>query len=155
MNDDKLTGLLQKTKTIAVVGLSKHWNRPSNFVGKYLIEHGYQVVPVNPRYEEILGQKSYPSVVDIPFQIDMVDCFRKPEELDEVLQHTVEKGISSLWLQIGVINVDVQVRAQNEGITVVMDRCIKIEHARLFGGLNFVGVNTKVIRSRRSRQVYN
>lgn len=155
MNDDKLIGLLQKTKTIAIVGLSKQWNRPSNFVGKYLIEHGYRVVPVNPRYEEILGQKSYPTVVDIPFQIDMVDCFRKPEELEEVLQHTIEKGISSLWLQIGVINVDVQARAQNEGITVVMDRCIKIEHARLFGGLNFVGVNTKVIRSRRSRQVYN
>ena len=155
VNDDKLIGLLQKTKTIAIVGLSKQWNRPSNFVGKYLIEHGYRVVPVNPRYEEILGQKSYPTVVDIPFQIDMVDCFRKPEELEEVLQHTIEKGISSLWLQIGVINVDVQARAQNEGITVVMDRCIKIEHARLFGGLNFVGVNTKVIRSRRSRQVYN
>ena len=155
MNDDKLIGLLQKTKTIAIVGLSKQWNRPSNFVGKYLIEHGYRVVPVNPRYEEILGQKSYPTVVDIPFQIDMVDCFRKPEELEEVLQHTIEKGISSLWLQIGVINVDVQARAQNEGITVVMERCIKIEHARLFGGLNFVGVNTKVIRSRRSRQVYN
>jgi len=155
VNDDKLIGLLQKTKTIAIVGLSKQWNRPSNFVGKYLIEHGYRVVPVNPRYEEILGQKSYPTVVDIPFQIDMVDCFRKPEELEEVLQHTIEKGISSLWLQIGVINVDVQARAQNEGITVVMERCIKIEHARLFGGLNFVGVNTKVIRSRRSRQVYN
>ena len=155
MNDLYLKKMIGNTKTIAIVGLSNNWNRPSNFVGKYLIEHGNKVVPVNPRYDEVFDLKSYPSVSAIPFEVDLVDCFRIPDELEGVLDDTVSKGIGCLWLQIGVINESVYQRAQKEGIEVVMDRCIKIEHARLFGGLNFVGVNTKVISSKRSKQVYN
>ena len=155
MSDKNLKDLLLNTKTIAIVGLSRNWNRPSNFVAKYLIDHGYKIIPVNPRYDEIFGLECFRSVSEVPHQIDMVNCFRKPDELDGILQQTVVKGIGSLWLQLEVINHEVKEAAKSQGISVVMDKCIKIEHARLFGGLNFVGVNTKVISSKRSRQVYN
>ena len=155
MKDSHLKETLVATKSIAVVGLSRDWNRPSNFVAKYLIEHGYNVVPVNPRYDEIFGLECFDSVADIPYQVDMVNCFRKPNDLNDVLQETIDAGVGRLWLQIGVINHEVREAALSRGISVVMDRCIKIEHARLFGGLNFVGVNTKVISAKRSRQVYN
>ncbi len=155
LKDSHLKETLVAAKLIAVVGLSRNWNRPSNFVAKYLIEHGYNVVPVNPRYDEIFGLECFDSVADIPYQVDMVNCFRKPNDLNDVLQETIDAGVGRLWLQIGVINHEVREAALSRGISVVMDRCIKIEHARLFGGLNFVGVNTKVISAKRSRQVYN
>ena len=155
MNDDVLKQLLDKTRTVAVVGISKNWNRPSNFVAKYLKEHGYIIIPINPKYEEVLGMKCYPSLSEVPLEIDLVNCFRKPNELNNILVELLDKGVKKLWLQIGVINREVKEFAERQGVSVVMDRCIKIEHARLFGGLNFVGVNTKVISSKRSRQVYN
>lgn len=155
LKDSHLKETLVAAKLIAVVGLSRNWNRPSNFVAKYLIEHGYNVVPVNPKYDEIFGLECFDSVADIPYQVDMVNCFRKPNDLNDVLQETIDAGVGRLWLQIGVINHEVREAALSRGISVVMDRCIKIEHARLFGGLNFVGVNTKVISAKRSRQVYN
>ena len=155
MNDDTLKQLLYSTRTVAVVGISKNWNRPSNFVAKYLKEHGYTIIPINPRYEEVLGMKCYPSLSEVPLEIDLVNCFRKPNELNNTLVELLDRGIKKLWLQIGVINSEIKEFAERQGVSVVMDRCIKIEHARLFGGLNFVGVNTKVISSKRSRQVYN
>ena len=155
MNDDVLKQLLDNTRTVAVVGISKNWNRPSNFVAKYLKEHGYTIIPVNPKYENVLGMKCYPSLSEVPLEIDLVNCFRKPNELNNILVELLDKGVKKLWLQIGVINREVKEFAERQGVSVVMDRCIKIEHARLFGGLNFVGVNTKVISSKRSRQVYN
>ena len=155
MNDDALKQLLDNTRTVAVVGISKNWNRPSNFVAKYLKEHGYTIIPVNPKYENVLGMKCYPSLSEVPLEIDLVNCFRKPNELNNILVELLDKGVKKLWLQIGVINREVKEFAERQGVSVVMDRCIKIEHARLFGGLNFVGVNTKVISSKRSRQVYN
>ena len=155
MIDQMLKKMFENTRTIAVVGLSKDWNRPSNFVAKYLLQHGFKVVPVNPRYEEIFELKSFPTVAEIPFEVDVVNCFRRPEDLDDILQDAIEKSVKGLWLQIGVVNPEVKRAAEKEGIKVVMNRCVKIEHARLFGGLNFVGVNTKVISSKRSRQVYN
>ena len=155
MKDSFLKETLVNTKSIAIVGLSKNWNRPSNFVAKYLIDHGYDVVPVNPRYDEIFGLDCFDSVADIPRPIDMVNCFRKPDDLNDVLQDTIDAGVGRLWLQIGVVNHQVRKAASSKNISVVMDKCIKIEHARLFGGLNFVGVNTKVISAKRSRQVYN
>ncbi len=155
MNDDALKQLLDSSRTVAVVGISKNWNRPSNFVAKYLKEHGYTIIPVNPKYENVLGMKCYPSLSEVPLEIDLVNCFRKPNELNNILVELLDKGVKKLWLQIGVINREVKEFAERQGVSVVMDRCIKIEHARLFGGLNFVGVNTKVISSKRSRQVYN
>ena len=155
MNDDTLKQLLYSTRTVAVVGISKNWNRPSNFVAKYLKEHGYTIIPINPRYEEVLGMKCYPSLSEVPLEIDLVNCFRKPKELNNILVELLDIGVKKLWLQIGVINSEIKEFAERQGVSVVMDRCIKIEHARLFGGLNFVGVNTKVISSKRSRQVYN
>ncbi len=155
VNDSALKQLLDSTRTVAVVGISKNWNRPSNFVAKYLKEHGYTIIPINPKYEEVLGMKCYPSLSEVPREIDLVNCFRRPTELNSILVELLDRGIKKLWLQIGVINSDIKEFAERQGVSVVMDRCIKIEHARLFGGLNFVGVNTKVISSKRSRQVYN
>ena len=155
MNDAALKQLLDSTRTVAVVGISKNWNRPSNFVAKYLKEHGYTIIPINPKYEKVLGMKCYPSLSEVPLEIDLVNCFRKPNELNNILVEVLDRGVKKLWLQIGVINSEIKEFAERQGVSVVMDRCIKIEHARLFGGLNFVGVNTKVISSKRSRQVYN
>ena len=123
MKDSFLKEILVNTKSIAVVGLSQNWNRPSNFVAKYLIEHGYNVVPVNPRYDEIFGLKCFSTVADIPQQIDVVNCFRKPDDLGDVLQDTIDAGIGTLWLQIGVVNHQVREIALSRDISVVMDRC--------------------------------
>ena len=151
MNEDinTLRRILRQTKTIAVVGLSGNWWRPSFFAAKYLQEHGYRIVPVNPQYPEILGEKSYASLRDIPFKVDVVDCFRKSEEIPALAEEAIAIGAKILWLQLGVINHDAAARASAAGLEVVMDRCMKIEHGRLFGGLNWCGVNTKVISAKR------
>jgi len=144
-----LRRILRQTKTIAVVGLSANWYRPSYFAAKYLQEHGYRVIPVNPVYEEVLGEKCYPSLKDIPETIDMVDCFRKSEDIEPIAKEAIEIGASVLWMQIGVMNEKAAAMARAAGLEVVQDRCVKIEHGRLYGGLNWAGVNTKVISSKR------
>jgi len=144
-----LRRILRQTKTIAVVGLSANWYRPSYFAAKYLQEHGYRVIPVNPVYEEVLGEKCYPSLKDIPETIDMVDCFRKSEDIEPIAKQAIEIGASVLWMQIGVMNEKAAAMARAAGLEVVQDRCVKIEHGRLYGGLNWAGVNTKVISSKR------
>ena len=151
MADDipTLRRILQDCHTIAIVGLSAEWHRPSNFVAKYLQGHGYRIVPVNPRYPEILGEKSYARLEDIPFPVDMVDVFRKTEDVLPVAQSAVAIGAKVLWQQIGVLNLEADAVARAAGLDSVLDRCVKIEHARLFGGLNWVGVNTGVISARR------
>jgi predicted CoA-binding protein len=151
MNEDinTLRRILRDTKTIAVVGLSANWWRPSFFAAKYLQERRYRIVPVNPQYPEILGEKSYAKLGDIPFKVDVVDCFRKSEEIPALAEEAIAIGAKVLWLQLGVINQDAADRAQAAGLEVVMDRCMKIEHGRLFGGLNWCGVNTKVISAKR------
>jgi predicted CoA-binding protein len=148
-----LRRILQRPKTIAVVGLSANWYRPSYFAAKYLQEHGYRVVPVNPAYKEVLGEKCYPSLKDIPEQIDVVDCFRKSEDIEPIAREAIEVGAKVLWLQIGVMNEKAAVAARAAGLEVVQDRCMKIEHGRLFGGLNWAGVNTKVISSKRPQSL--
>lgn len=148
-----LRRILQRPKTIAVVGLSANWYRPSYFAAKYLQEHGYRVVPVNPAYQEVLGEKCYPSLKDIPEQIDVVDCFRKSEDIEPIAREAIEVGAKVLWLQIGVVNEKAAVAARAAGLEVVQDRCMKIEHGRLFGGLNWAGVNTKVISSKRPQSL--
>ena len=144
-----LRRILKTNHVIAVVGLSANWWRPSFFVAKYLQDHGYRVIPVNPAYQEVLGEKCYASLKDIPEKIDMVDCFRKPAEIPALAEDAIAIGAKCLWMQLGVVNDEAAVRSRSAGLDVVMDRCVKIEHGRLFGGLNFAGVNTRVISAKR------
>ena len=146
-----LRRILQDTRVIAMVGLSANWYRPSYFAAKYMLDHGYQVIPVNPSYGEVLGQKCYATLRDIPHKIDMVDCFRKSEEMPQIADEAITIGARVLWMQIGVINDSAAAKARKAGLEVVMDRCVKIEYARLFGGLNWAGVNTGVISAKRPR----
>ncbi len=146
-----LRRILRQSRTIAVVGLSANWYRPSFFAAKYMQEHGYKVIPVNPSYPQILGETCYPSLKDIPEQIDIVDCFRKSADIEPIAAEAIAIGAKVLWMQIGVTNEKAADQARNAGLEVVQDRCVKIEHGRLFGGLNWVGVNTKVISAKRPR----
>ncbi|MFU2488581.1 CoA-binding protein [Thauera sp. WH-1] len=146
-----LRRVLRESRTIAVVGLSADWFRPSYFAAKYMQEHGYRIIPVNPKYAEILGEKCYPDLASIPEPVDMVDVFRKSADALPIAEQAIAIGAKSLWLQIGVINEEAKRKAEAAGLTVVMDRCVKIEYARLFGGLGWFGVNTKVISARRPR----
>jgi predicted CoA-binding protein len=151
MSDDisTLRRILREGRTIAIVGLSADWHRPSNFVGKYLQQHGYRIVPVNPRYDSILGERSYASLGEIPFKVDMVDVFRRTDDVLPFAQAAVAIGAKCLWQQIGVKNLQADALVRAAGLDSVMDRCVKIEHARLFGGLHWAGVNTRVISARR------
>ena len=146
---NELRRILRENKVIAVVGLSADWYRPSYFAAKYMLEHGYRVIPVNPKYKEILGQKCYPSLRDIPEKVDMVDVFRKPQDVMPIAEDAIAIGARVLWQQLGVRNEEAAARARAAGLDAVMDRCVKIEHGRLFGGLNWVGVNTRVISAKR------
>ena len=145
----RLRHILKDNHTIAVVGLSADWYRPSYFAAKYMQDHGFRVIPVNPKYNEILGEKCYPDLKSIPEKVDIVDVFRKPDDCVPIAHDAVAIGAKVLWLQIGVINDEAARVAEAGGLEVVMDRCVKIEYARLFGGLGWFGVNTKVISSRR------
>jgi predicted CoA-binding protein len=151
MTDDisTLRRILRQCRTIAIVGLSADWHRPSNFVAKYLQQHGYRIVPVNPRYDRILGERSYASLEDIPDAVDMVDVFRRTEDVLPIARSALAIGARCLWQQIGVVNREADALAHEAGLDSVMDRCVKIEHARLFGGLHWAGVNTRVVSARR------
>jgi len=141
--------ILLRSRTIAVIGLSGHWYRPSFFAAKYMQDHGYRIVPVNPGYEEVLGQKCYPTLRDIPHQVDIVDCFRKSDDIPPIARDAVAIGAKVLWMQLGIRN-DLAARiALDAGLDVVMNRCVKIEHARILGGLNWAGVNTGIVSARR------
>ncbi len=155
-----LRRVLGTCKTIAVVGLSPQWHRPSFFAAKYMQSHGYRIVPVNPSAREILGEPAYPSVTAAAQalaaqgqRIDLVDCFRKSQDIAPIADEAIAIGARCLWLQIGVVNEEAAAKARAAGLDVVMDRCVKIEHARLFGGLNWAGVNTRVISSRRPQNL--
>jgi predicted CoA-binding protein len=146
-----LRRILHEAKTIAVVGLSADWFRPSFFAAKYMQEHGYRVIPVNPKYPEILGEKSFASLRDIREKVDIVDVFRKTADVPPIAEDAIAIGAKVLWQQIGVKNEAAAAKARAAGLETVMDRCVKIEHGRLFGGLNWVGVNTHIISSKRPR----
>jgi predicted CoA-binding protein len=151
MQDDipTLRRILKSYRTIAVVGLSADWNRPSNFAAKYMQQHGYRIVPVNPRYEAVLGEKCYPRLEDIPHPVDIVDVFRRTADVLPIAKSAIAIGAKCLWQQLGVKNVEAHELALAAGLDAVMDRCVKIEHARLFGGLHWAGVNTRVISAKR------
>jgi predicted CoA-binding protein len=144
-----LRRILTQSRTLAVVGLSAQWYRPSYFAAKYMQDHGYRIIPVNPRYSEVLGQKCYPDLRTIPEPIDIVDCFRKPGEIGPIADDAIAIRARVLWMQLGIVNEEAARRAVAAGLDVVMNRCVKIEHARILGGLNLAGVNTGVISSRR------
>ena len=146
-----LRRILRESRTIAVVGLSADWYRPSYFAAKYMQEHGYRIVPVNPKYGEILGEKCYASLREVPERIDIVDVFRKTQDVMPIAEDAIAIGAKVLWQQLGVRNEAAAARARSAGLETVMDRCVKIEHGRLFGGLNWVGVNTHIISAKRPR----
>ncbi len=145
-----LRRILATSKVIAVVGLSADWFRPSFFAAKYMQDHGYRIIPVNPNYAEVLGRRSFPSLAAIGEPVDIVDCFRKSAEMEPIARAAIAIGARVLWMQLGVISETAARIAADAGLTVVMNRCVKIEHARLMGGLNWAGVNTGVISARRA-----
>ena len=153
MNNDlhALRHILKSYRTIAVVGLSAEWHRPSFFAAKYMQSHGYKIVPVNPRYagHMILGEACYASLLDIAHPIDMVDVFRRSEDVLPIAEQAVQIGARCLWQQLGVNNLEAEALGHEANMSSVTNRCVKIEHARLFGGLNWVGVNTGIISARR------
>jgi predicted CoA-binding protein len=149
-DSEKTRRILVSYRTLAVVGLSAQWHRPSYFAAKYMQEHGYRVIPVNPGYDSILGEKCYKSLRDIPDPVDIVDCFRKSVEIPAIADDAIAIGAKVLWMQLGVENGDARRKAEAAGLEVVENRCVKIEHGRFFGGLGWAGVNTRVISARRA-----
>jgi predicted CoA-binding protein len=151
MTDDiaTLRRILASSRTIAVVGLSAESHRPSYFAAKYMQEHGCRIVPVNPRYAEILGERCHASLETIDVPVDIVDVFRRTEEVLPIAVQAIAIGARCLWQQLGIKNAEAARLAEAAGLDAVMDRCVKIEHARLFGGLHWAGVNTGVISARR------
>lgn len=156
-SDDLLSDILKRVRTIAMVGASPKWVRPSSFAMKYLQGKGYKVIPVNPGHagKEILGETVYASLADIPGNIDMVDIFRNADAAGEIMDEAIElaeaKGISVVWMQLAVINEEAAKKGEAAGLDVIMDRCPKIEYARLFGELGWGGINTGVISSKRPK----
>lgn len=138
---------LLSAETIAIVGLSSNTLRASNFVGFYLQRHGYRVIPVNPREDEILGERSYASLRDVPDPVDIVNVFRAPHALPDIARDAVAIGAKTLWCQFGVINEEGARIAAAGGLTVIMDRCIKVEHARYIGRMHWLGFNTQRVTS--------
>lgn len=156
-DDDFILGILKDTKVIAMVGASANWNRPSYFAMRYLQQRGYRVIPVNPREAqtgtEILGEKCYASLKDIPDKVDMVDCFRATRDIPPIVDEAIEIGAKYLWMQLGVRDDKSARKAEKAGLKVVMDRCPKIEHGRLSRSIAFMGVNTGGISSKRKARI--
>jgi uncharacterized protein len=142
--------VLHAARTIAIVGLSSNELRASNFVGYYLKRHGYQVIPINPRETAVLGEPSRPSLTDADVPIDIVNVFRAPDALPKIARDAVEIGARTLWCQFGVINEEAARIAEDGGLTVIMDRCLKVEHARYLGRMHWLGFNTGRITSVRT-----
>lgn len=148
-NTKAIQALLREAKTIAIVGLSTEKTKASNMVASYLLDKGYEVIPVHPKAQEILGKKAYPSVADIPFAVDIVDVFRPAEEADAIVEQAIQNGARAIWLQLRIINFPAADRAIEAGMMAVMDKCIKMEHGRYGGMLHWAGMNTEVITARR------
>jgi predicted CoA-binding protein len=150
-DDLYLRRILRETKTIAMVGASANWNRPSYFAMKYLLDRGYKVIPVNPAAagQEILGQKAYGSLAELPQKVDMVDIFRNSEAAGPITDEAIRHGARVVWMQLGVVNEAAARRAEEAGLKVVMNRCPKIEHSRLAGTIEWHGIASGVISSRK------
>ena len=142
--------ILQSARTVAIVGLSSNALRASHFVGFYLQRHGYTIIPVNPREKEVLGERSYPSLLDVPVPIDLVDVFRAPDAVPGIAREAVQAGAKALWLQYNVISPEGVAVAEQGGLRVVVDRCVKVEHARHLGRMHWLGFNTGIVTARRA-----
>ncbi|WP_034261123.1 CoA-binding protein [Actinospica robiniae] len=142
--------MLNSARTIAIVGLSGNELRASHFVGYYLTRHGYRVIPVNPREKEVFGEQSYPSLREVPVPVDVVNVFRAPEALPQIVEEAVDIRAGALWCQFGVVHEPAAAAAEAAGLAVVVDRCIKVEHARYAGRMHWLGFNTQRITSVRS-----
>ena len=153
--DWQIRRILSETNVIAMIGASSNWNRPSYFAMKYLQEKGYRVIPVNPGIEgqQLLGETVYGSLKSIPFSIEMVDIFQKPERVPAIVDDAIEIGAKIVWMQLTIRHDEAAKKAENAGLVVIMDRCPKIEFGRLSGELAWGGVNTRVISSRRSKKI--
>ncbi len=153
--DAYIRDILRNVRTIAMVGASSNWNRPSYFAMKYLQQKGYRVIPVNPREagKEILGEKAYATLSDIPDKVDMVDCFRASEAIPPIADEAIKIGAKVLWMQLGVRNDEAAAKAEKAGLKVVMNRCPKIEYGRLSGEIGWLGINTRVISSKRQKRI--
>ena len=147
--EDRLR-ILKQYKRIAMVGLSANPYRPSHFAAIYMQAQGYKIIPVNPQNagQKILGETVYANLKEIPEPVEIVDIFRKPEDVPPIVDEAIEIGARVIWMQLGVINHDAAEKARQAGLEVVMDRCVKIEHGRFFGGLGTVGINSRVVGSR-------
>jgi len=153
--DWQIRRILRDVNTVAMVGASTNWNRPSYFAMKYMQDKGFRVIPVNPRAagETLLGEEVVASLKDITVPIDMVDIFQRSERVPPVVDEAIEVGAKVIWMQLTVRHDEAAKKAEDAGLTVIMDRCPKIEFARLSGELGWSGINTKVITSRRSRRI--
>jgi predicted CoA-binding protein len=150
----QINHLLDTSKTIALVGLSSDRQKASYFVAGYLQDEGYRIVPVNPKADTILGEKVYPDIASIPFPVDIIDIFRPPQDVDEIVNQVIarkQKDIDSpaIWMQLRIVNLPAAERALAAGLTVIVDKCVKMEHGRYRGGLHFAGMNTEIISARK------
>lgn len=146
-----ILSVLSKYRKIAMVGLSANPTRPSYFAATYLKDYGYEITPVNPAYEEVMGLKCYPSLDKVPMPLEVVDIFRNPEDVPAIADEAIRLGAKAVWMQLGIIHEAARQKVLDAGLDAVMDRCMKIEHARFHGGLNFVGICTGLVSSRRPR----
>ena len=153
LSNKAIRDILDDSRTIAMVGLSANWYRPSYFAAKYLLDRGYKVIPVNPNYEEILDQACYSNLASIKEPVDVVDLFQRAEAIPRYVETSAALNAKVLWMQLGIVNDEAASAARTHGMTVVMDRCMKIEYARLMGGLTWAGVNTGVISAKRPKKV--
>ena len=155
-DDKQVLSILRQTRTIAMVGASSNWNRPSYFAMKYLQEKGYRVIPVNPREagKEILGEAVYGSLGEIPEAVDMVDCFRAANAIPGIVDEAIGIGAKIVWMQLGIRHEEAARKAEAAGLTVIMDRCPKIEYGRLSGEIGWMGVPTRTISSKRKKIVH-
>jgi predicted CoA-binding protein len=153
----QINRLLDSARTIAIVGLSADRQKASYFVAGYLQDEGYRVVPVNPKADVILGEKVYPNVASIPFPVDLVDIFRPPREMDAIVDEVIarrQKGLDSpaIWMQLRLANIPAAERARAAGLTVIADKCVKMEHGRYRGGLHYAGMNTEIVSARKRKR---
>lgn len=143
--------ILGEAKNIAIYGLSTDHQKASYFVASYLQAHGYRIIPINPTATEILGEKAYPDIASVPDKIDVLDIFRRASEVPPLIDDAIAKKIPVVWLQLRIINMPAAEKARAAGITVILDKCVKMEHGRYLGGLNFAGMNTEIISAKRAK----
>jgi uncharacterized protein len=151
-NPATIQRILDESKTIGIYGLSADPQKASYFVASYLKAHGYRIVPINPNATEILGEKCYPDIASVPDKLDMLDIFRRASDVPPLIDAAIEKKIPVVWLQLRIINLPAAEKARAAGLTVILDKCVKMEHGRYKGGLNFAGMNTEIISARREKK---